>query len=419
MKLLDQLLDKFKKNKNSTKGSEEKNTTQISVETTNNSDTGTDTGITNPAKLSIPNITSSIKNILHSDKQKNSNSPDITKEEAGEKKAKRTKIIKYVLMGAVIIVAGSILLEPNEDPQVKSTKNANGNIEASQDNKGKLRRKFKPKIVESNEMKKELKENKDSNENKENNEIKEIKENSTTTTATTENSNSISNSNSDNNVVPAPSSTNEIKTFAPEAPSTIVGQKDVKEVEIKETTNTKNSQTSSTAIDDTYAAPLISKDIDKLKNAVSKFSVEEKSIDTEKKDDENDKSDKSDKSDKNEETGPETNKEKNNQTQRIPSSKNLSLNPDSLTNENNAHALPIPNYNSKGRGLVYNCKGKHWACLNKEHYFQCKSNQIWSKQKNTSPTCVIFEVYASEEDCIETQKMKVNESGSASKLCDN
>lgn len=31
------------------------------------------------------------------------------------------------------------------------------------------------------------------------------------------------------------------------------------------------------------------------------------------------------------------------------------------------------NYQITGRGLIYNCKGKHWACVDKANYMRCRS----------------------------------------------
>lgn len=67
-----------------------------------------------------------------------------------------------------------------------------------------------------------------------------------------------------------------------------------------------------------------------------------------------------------------------------------------------------PDYDRIGRGLVYNCSGKHWACLDREEFFQCKNNQIWSKQKGGPPSCAIYEVYLTNEDCARAQLQKVN-----------
>ena len=60
-----------------------------------------------------------------------------------------------------------------------------------------------------------------------------------------------------------------------------------------------------------------------------------------------------------------------------------------------------PQYTSKnvGRGLVYNCKDKHWACIDRLSYFQCRDHARWSISKSKNPDCVINSVYASGKSC--------------------
>ncbi len=67
-----------------------------------------------------------------------------------------------------------------------------------------------------------------------------------------------------------------------------------------------------------------------------------------------------------------------------------------------------PNYERLGRGLVYNCVGKHWACVDKFSYFKCRENYVWAKQNNKSHECVVRNVYASVEDCGIIQEHKIN-----------
>lgn len=69
---------------------------------------------------------------------------------------------------------------------------------------------------------------------------------------------------------------------------------------------------------------------------------------------------------------------------------------------------PPPNYELFGRGLVYNCKGGHWACIDKKSYFECKNNEMWSNQNNKNKSCKIFDVYASNRDCELAQIYNVN-----------
>ena len=58
-----------------------------------------------------------------------------------------------------------------------------------------------------------------------------------------------------------------------------------------------------------------------------------------------------------------------------------------------------PNYSFRGRGLVYNCKGKHWACVDKESYLKCRANEKWQKNKNKKTECKTINVYLNIKDC--------------------
>ncbi len=68
----------------------------------------------------------------------------------------------------------------------------------------------------------------------------------------------------------------------------------------------------------------------------------------------------------------------------------------------------IPEYNQLGRGLVYNCKGKHWACVNRENYFKCRDNEKWVGTNNKSKECKPVDVYASDTDCKLVQINNIN-----------
>lgn len=76
-----------------------------------------------------------------------------------------------------------------------------------------------------------------------------------------------------------------------------------------------------------------------------------------------------------------------------------------------------PNYEKLGRGLLYNCKGKHWACVDREEYVKCTNNQNLAKSKGEKPECVIAEVYAEYQDCKTVQIYNINMAVSTS-FCD-
>ncbi len=80
-----------------------------------------------------------------------------------------------------------------------------------------------------------------------------------------------------------------------------------------------------------------------------------------------------------------------------------------VVNSNLAY-IPAPNYLDAGRGLVYNCTHKHWACVSAESYIQCDQNQKWSKQEKKNPECFIAEIYLNIQDCHKAQIIKVDTS---------
>ena len=77
--------------------------------------------------------------------------------------------------------------------------------------------------------------------------------------------------------------------------------------------------------------------------------------------------------------------------------------------EEMTETLP-PVYDQVGRGLVYNCKDKYWACLNKPAYVTCSNNQKYNKSKGNSAECVVADIYSSDEDCAKVQKYNVSTS---------
>lgn len=57
------------------------------------------------------------------------------------------------------------------------------------------------------------------------------------------------------------------------------------------------------------------------------------------------------------------------------------------------------NYQVTGRGLIYNCKGKHWACVDKTNYMRCRNNA-----KSGLKDCMVKGVLKSTDDCFNTQR---------------
>ena len=72
-----------------------------------------------------------------------------------------------------------------------------------------------------------------------------------------------------------------------------------------------------------------------------------------------------------------------------------------------------PNFKDKnlllGRGLVYNCAGKHWACVPKQSYYQCRDHAKWSISKKKEPDCVVNSVYVSLKSCKDAQSLKIGQ----------
>ncbi len=67
-----------------------------------------------------------------------------------------------------------------------------------------------------------------------------------------------------------------------------------------------------------------------------------------------------------------------------------------------------PSYQETGRGLVYNCSGKHWACVDQNSYIECKKNSDWSKENGKDPECSPSNVYRSFKDCRTIQIYNIN-----------
>jgi hypothetical protein len=75
-----------------------------------------------------------------------------------------------------------------------------------------------------------------------------------------------------------------------------------------------------------------------------------------------------------------------------------------------------PDYEYKGRGLVYNCVGKHWACVDGPSYRSCEDNSSATKFLKKSAECYPFNVYQSQGGCEKTQNRMVS-SGAKTKFC--
>jgi hypothetical protein len=66
-----------------------------------------------------------------------------------------------------------------------------------------------------------------------------------------------------------------------------------------------------------------------------------------------------------------------------------------------------PEYEYVGRGLVYNCKGKHWACIDAPSFKTCQQNFNALKSQSRSKECVPDSVYETDSACVWVQKKKI------------
>ena len=75
-----------------------------------------------------------------------------------------------------------------------------------------------------------------------------------------------------------------------------------------------------------------------------------------------------------------------------------------------------PDYEYKGRGLVYNCAGKHWACVDAPSYKSCEDNYSSVTFKKKTIECYPFNVYESTRGC-EAMQNRVVSSNAKTKFC--
>jgi len=79
---------------------------------------------------------------------------------------------------------------------------------------------------------------------------------------------------------------------------------------------------------------------------------------------------------------------------------------DTIPGVSNEYVAP-PEYEYVGRGLVYNCKGKHWACIDAPSFKVCQQNHNALKSQSRSKECVPDSVYETDSACVWVQKKKI------------
>tara|TARA_Y100000768_G_scaffold388599_1_gene385484 strand:+ start:23776 stop:25290 length:1515 start_codon:yes stop_codon:yes gene_type:complete len=67
-----------------------------------------------------------------------------------------------------------------------------------------------------------------------------------------------------------------------------------------------------------------------------------------------------------------------------------------------------PSYDALGMGLVYNCKGSHWACVEKGSYKTCRENYSWNKNEGIPLECYPVAFLENEYDCALLQQEKID-----------
>ncbi len=67
-----------------------------------------------------------------------------------------------------------------------------------------------------------------------------------------------------------------------------------------------------------------------------------------------------------------------------------------------------PDYEYRGRGLVYNCSGKHWACVDGPSYKSCEDNFSSTTYKKKNIECYPFNIYDSQKGCAMMQNRVVS-----------
>ena len=69
-----------------------------------------------------------------------------------------------------------------------------------------------------------------------------------------------------------------------------------------------------------------------------------------------------------------------------------------------------PDYEYRGRGLVYNCVGKHWACVDGPSYKTCEDNASSVQYLKKKVECHPFNVYETTRGCESMQNRMVSSS---------
>lgn len=75
-----------------------------------------------------------------------------------------------------------------------------------------------------------------------------------------------------------------------------------------------------------------------------------------------------------------------------------------------------PDFEYRGRGLVYNCTGKHWACVDAPSYKTCEDNHSSTTYLKKKVECYPFNVYETVKGC-ESMQNRVVSSNAKTGFC--
>jgi hypothetical protein len=78
-----------------------------------------------------------------------------------------------------------------------------------------------------------------------------------------------------------------------------------------------------------------------------------------------------------------------------------------------------PDYEFRGRGLVYNCAGKHWACVDGPSYKSCEDNMASVNFLKRKIECYPFNVYETVRGCESMQNRMVSSSAKTNFCSEN
>jgi len=87
---------------------------------------------------------------------------------------------------------------------------------------------------------------------------------------------------------------------------------------------------------------------------------------------------------------------------------------DKPTAEPQKEYVAPPDYEYRGRGLVYNCVGKHWACIDGPSYKTCEDNASSVQYLKKKVECHPFNVYETTRGCESMQNRMVSSSAKTS-----